>query len=143
MENFTPYSALIGGVIIGIAAAILLWLNGQVAGISGIAGGILDFERGDLNWRLYFVAGLIGGVALYRLAGGPLQDIEISTSVPLLVAGGLLTGIGTRLGGGCTSGHGVCGIARLSTRSIAATVIFMVVAGLTVFTTNHILGAGT
>ena len=87
MENFTPYSALIGGVIIGIAAAILLWLNGQVAGVSGIAGGILDFERGDLNWRLYFVAGLIGGVALYRLAGGPLQDIEISTSVPLLVAG--------------------------------------------------------
>ena len=143
MENFTPYSALIGGVIIGIAAAILLWLIGQVAGVSGIAGGILDFERGDLNWRLYFVVGLIGGVALYRLAGGPLQEIEISTSVPLLVAGGLLTGFGTRLGGGCTSGHGVCGIARLSTRSIAATVIFMVVAGLTVFTTHHILGAGT
>ena len=143
MENFTPYSALIGGVFIGIAAAILLWLIGQVAGVSGIAGGILDFERGDLNWRLYFVVGLIGGVALYRLAGGTLQEIEISTSVPLLVAGGLLTGFGTRLGGGCPSGHGVCGIARLSTRSIAATVIFMVVAGLAVFTTNHILGAGT
>jgi len=143
MENFTPCSALIGGILIGISSAILLWLIGQFAGISGIAGEILNFEQGDLQWRIYFIVGLIGGVALYRLGGGPLQEIEITASLPLLLGGGLLTGIGTRMGGGCTSGHGVCGIARLSTRSIVATVIFVVTAGVTVFAISLFQGAGT
>ena len=140
MENFTPYSALIGGLLIGASSAIFLWLNGQLAGISGITGGLLNFKAGDLDWRLYFIVGLIGGAGIYRLGGGPLLDIEIASSVPLLIAGGLLTGIGTRMGGGCTSGHGVCGIARLSPRSITATAIFMAVAVVTVIVVRQVVG---
>jgi uncharacterized membrane protein YedE/YeeE len=140
MENFTPVSALAGGLLIGVSAALLLWLNGCIAGISGIAGGLISGAASDRPWRALFLIGLIGGVALYRLAGGPLEEIELTPSLPLLAAGGLLVGIGTRIGGGCTSGHGVCGLGRLSPRSIAATVTFIVAAGATVFVVRHILG---
>jgi uncharacterized membrane protein YedE/YeeE len=140
MENFTPVSALAGGLLIGVSAALLLWLNGRIAGISGIAGGLISGAASDRPWRALFLIGLIGGVALYRLAGGPLEEIELTPSLPLLAAGGLLVGIGTRIGGGCTSGHGVCGLGRLSPRSIAATVTFIVAAGATVFVVRHILG---
>lgn len=140
MENFTPVSALAGGLLIGVSAALLLWLNGRIAGISGIAGGLISGAASDRAWRALFLIGLIGGVALYRLAGGPLEEIELTPSLPLLAAGGLLVGIGTRIGGGCTSGHGVCGLGRLSPRSIAATVTFIVAAGATVFVVRHILG---
>lgn len=140
MENFTPIWSLIGGALIGVSAALLLWLNGRIAGISGIAGGLLSPSRGEIGWRALFLIGLVGGVALYRLAGGGLQSIDINGSIPILLAGGLLVGLGTGIGGGCTSGHGVCGMARLSPRSIAATLIFLGVAGLTVFVTRHVIG---
>lgn len=140
MENFTPISALIGGALIGVSAGLLLWLNGRIAGISGIAGGLLSPSKGEIGWRALFLVGLVGGVAIYRLAGGGLQSIDITSSIPLLLAGGLLVGLGTGIGGGCTSGHGVCGMARLSPRSIVATVVFLAVAGVTVFVTRHVIG---
>ncbi len=141
MENFTPVSALIGGVLIGLASTLLLWLNGRIAGIRGIAGALIRPERGDIAWRLLFVLGLILGAAAYGLAAGAESAaFHLDASTPLLIAGGLLVGFGTRLGSGCTSGHGVCGIGRLSPRSIIATVIFMVTAGVTVFFVRHVIG---
>ncbi len=137
MENFTPGSALIGGAMIGIAATMLLWLNGRIAGISGIASGLIAPAQGDTLWRAVFLIGLFAGTFAYRLADGPLQAIEINPSLPLLLGGGLLVGFGTGLGGGCTSGHGVCGLGRLSWRSVVATVTFLVVAGLTVYVMRH------
>lgn len=140
MENFTPVSALIGGALIGIASALLLWLNGRIAGISGIVGGLVVPRGGDIAWRALFVLGLVGGVMIYRLAGGELDMIAINPSLPLLVVGGLLVGFGTGIGGGCTSGHGVCGMARLSPRSIVATVIFLVAGIVTVLVLRHGVG---
>ena len=120
MENFTPINAIIGGVLIGLSSTFFLWLNGRIAGISGIAGGLDSLDRNEFTWRLLFLTGLIGGVATYRTAGGTLQDIEIVSSIPVLIAAGLLTGLGTKMGNGCTSGHGICGLARLSPRSFMA-----------------------
>ncbi len=140
MENFTPVSALIGGALIGVSASLLLWLNGRIAGISGIAGGLVSPSKGDIGWRALFLIGLVGGVAIYRLAGGGLQSIEINSSIPVLLIGGLLVGLGTGIGGGCTSGHGVCGMARLSPRSIVATLVFLVVAAVTVYVVRHVIG---
>ena len=128
MENFTPLSSLIGGALIGAAAALMLSLNGRIAGISGIAGGLFSRDRRELAWRGAFLAGLVGGVALYRLAGGPLEAIEIKPSLILLLVAGVAVGLGTGIGGGCTSGHGVCGLARLSPRSLVATLVFLAVA---------------
>ena len=142
MENFTPFTSLIGGFLIGLSATLLLWCNGRISGISSIAGGLLTIDRAELGWRILFLIGLVGGVGVYRLFDGSLQEIEITTSLPLLVGGGLLVGIGTRMGGGCTSGHSVCGIARFSTRSIVATITFMTAAGLTIYVVRHLLGAG-
>jgi hypothetical protein len=139
IENFTPVSALVGGALIGLAATILLLLNGRIAGISGIAGGLAPPVRGDIAWRLLFVAGLVIGAGLYRL-GDPTSTIEIESSIPVLVAAGLLVGFGTQLGRGCTSGHGVCGLARLSPRSLVATAVFMAVAGITVYVVRHVIG---
>ncbi|MSO88386.1 MAG: YeeE/YedE family protein [Rhodospirillaceae bacterium] len=141
MENFTPIPALIGGALIGLSAAALLLMNGRIAGISGIVGGLAAPSRGDIAWRLMFVAGLIIGAFAYRLAVEPDMALALTPSLPLLLAGGLLTGIGTTVSGGCTSGHGVCGIARLSPRSIIATVVFMVAGGATVFVMRHVMGA--
>jgi len=130
---------LIGGLMIGMASAVLLLGNGRIAGISGILGGALGGR--NLMEGGAFLAGLVGLPALYAMvSGGP--EIIVTGSAPLLVAGGLLVGIGTRMGAGCTSGHGVCGMSRLSPRSIAATGSFMVVAGIVVFVTRHMIGEG-
>jgi hypothetical protein len=141
MEDFTPIPALVGGVLIGLAAAILLLLNGRLAGVSGIAGGLTALKKGDTAWRVFFLGGLIVGALAYGFAQPSSTAITISDSLPLLILGGLAVGFGTRMGGGCTSGHGVCGIARVSVRSLAATVTFMVLAVATVFVARHLVGA--
>ena len=139
MENFTPLSGLIGGLLIGWASALLLLLNGRISGISGIVGGLLAPKAADAGWRVVFVAGLLLGAFVYMLATGGTIPVRIEASLPVLVAAGLLVGFGTRLGSGCTSGHGLCGVARLSRRSIVATSVFFGVAMLTVFLTRHAL----
>ncbi len=126
VENFTPLSAAIGGALIGLSAVMLMALNGRVAGISGIFAGMAFADGTDRIWRILFVVGLVAGPVVYGLFLADPIPFAIQDNVGLLVAGGLLVGIGTRLGGGCTSGHGVCGIARFSPRSIAATMAFMV-----------------
>ena len=139
--TFSVLEAVVGGLMIGAAAALLLIGSGRVAGISGILGRALRPERGELGWRLAFLAGLpLGAAVVFGLRGG--HTLEITSSVPTLVVAGLLVGVGTQLGNGCTSGHGVCGIARGSRRSIAATATFMGVAALVVFATRHWLGIG-
>ena len=134
---------LAGGLLIGTASAILLLGNGRIAGISGILGGVLDgiSKRRGITEGLAFLAGLIGMPALYTLTIGA-PAISVTTSVTVLLAGGLLVGIGTRLGSGCTSGHGVCGMSRLSLRSIMATGAFMVTAAAVVFVLRHLIGGG-
>lgn len=136
MTLFAILSALAGGAIIGLTAALLLLTHNRVAGISGIAAGILPPWNAESGWRACFLAGLILSGPLYRLAGGTIT-MEINGSVPLMAIAGLLVGYGSRLGGGCTSGHGICGIARLSMRSVVATLVFMLVAGIVVFGVRH------
>lgn len=138
MESFTPFSGFVGGILIGVASVLLLLLNGRVAGISGILGGLFSPRGGEAGWRAVFVAGLLLGAAGYALAAGGLA-VEVPYSVPVMVLAGLLVGFGTRLGSGCTSGHGVCGIGRLSGRSVVATAVFVTVAFVTVFVVNHVL----
>lgn len=140
MSEFTPVSALIGGLLIGGSAALFLILTGRIAGISGILGGLLRPEPGDVGWRVAFIVGLFLAPFVYMAAGGAAPRVEIGASAGTLVLAGLLVGIGTRLGAGCTSGHGVCGIGRGSPRSIAATAIFMTTAVVTVFVTRHLMG---
>ena len=140
LTDFTPISATIGGLLIGVSAALLLILNGRIAGISGIVGGLLQPQQKDFRWRVAFVAGLFVAPFAYMAAGGPRPDIEITSTPALLLVGGILVGFGARLGAGCTSGHGVCGIGRGSPRSLTATAIFMTVAIVTVFVTRHIAG---
>lgn len=137
-QAFTPFSALAGGALIGLAAALLILLNGRVAGISGIVGGLLAPRAGEVGWRLAFVAGLLLSPLLFALSVG-LPAARIEASQALLVAAGLLVGFGTRLGSGCTSGHGVCGLARLSPRSLAATLCFMAAGVATVYVIRHLL----
>ncbi|MGJ7131090.1 YeeE/YedE family protein [Morganella morganii] len=126
---FTPVSAALGGLMIGIAVAVLLLFNGRIAGISGIFANMFTKQSG---WRIAFIAGLAGAPWIYRLFAGQ-PDVVIVADYPLLIAAGLLAGFGTRLGNGCTSGHGICGMARLSKRSFAAVAVFMVSAFLTVW----------
>ena len=140
MDNFTPVSALIGGLLIGTSAALFLILNGRIAGISGILGGLLQPDGSDVRWRLAFLAGLFIAPLLYVAFGGVLPHVSLDAPLWLLVVAGLVVGFGTRLGAGCTSGHGVCGIGRGSPRSLAATAVFMTTAIITVFITRHILG---
>lgn len=135
--HFTPWASLAGGVLIGAAAAMFLLLNGRVAGISGILGGLLRPARGDVAWRAAFLAGLVFAPALYALAAR-LPAPTIDAGFPLLLLAGVLVGIGTRYGSGCTSGHGVCGLSRLSPRSLAATLAFMAAGFATVFAVRHI-----
>lgn len=137
---FSPVSAAIGGVIIGIAVAMLVLVNGRVAGISGIVGGLLRPAPADVAWRLAFVAGLIAAPLLFS-AAGKLPAIVIDAGFPTVVVAGLLVGLGTRYGAGCTSGHGVCGVSRLSPRSIVATLAFMASGFATVFIIRHLIGA--
>ncbi len=140
MTEFTPLQGLIGGAIIGLSAAYLLVVNGRIAGVSGIFGGLLASGGSGSVWRLMFVLGLVGGAGLTASiwpAGAP--SVSLSGNWVVLVTGGLLVGAGTRLGNGCTSGHGVCGIPRLSARSITATAVFFAVAALTVFVLRHMV----
>lgn len=140
VEGFSPYSALLGGALIGLSAALLWIANGRIAGISGIVGGVLAPARGDVAWRATFLAGLFAAPLLYRAAGGALPDLTTPPPLIVVIAAGLLVGFGTRLGSGCTSGHGVCGIARLSPRSLAATGVFLIAAAVTVYVVRHIVG---
>jgi uncharacterized membrane protein YedE/YeeE len=133
MENFTPLSSTLGGAILGLGAALMLLGLGRIAGISGIFGGLLVRKAGDLAWRVAFVLGLVlGGALMFQLAPA-MFSISIERSLLTIVIAGLFVGFGTRMGNGCTSGHGVCGISRLSPRSMIATVSFMVTGALTVF----------
>lgn len=136
-QAFTPIS-LIGGLMLGVATVILLLGIGRIAGISGIFSSLLKPKRVEM-WQVLFIAGLVISPLLYRLVK-PLPVIEVSTSIPLLIVAGLLVGFGTRLGSGCTSGHGICGNARLSPRSMTATVTFMLFGILTVYIGRHVLG---
>jgi uncharacterized protein len=140
MTNFTPLSAAIGGGLIGLSAVMLMLLTGRIAGISGIFGGLLDLKAGDKDWRIAFIAGLILAPLLAGWIGYGMPSPKLPSSWTVIIAAGLLVGFGTRLGGGCTSGHGICGVARLSPRSIAATAIFMLAAIATVAVTRHVLG---
>ena len=137
-NSFTPWSALAGGALIGLAASLFALMAGRIAGVSGIAGGLVRPARGDIAWRVAFVAGLVLAPLLYTVAvAAPVVRIE--ASMPLLVAGGLLVGWGSRYGSGCTSGHGVCGLSRLSPRSLAATLTFMAAGFATVFLARHVI----
>ncbi len=137
-NHFTPWSALAGGALIGLAAALFLLLNGRIAGISGVLGGLLKPLRGDIAWRVAFVLGLVGAPLVYGLfAVLPVPQIDAGNAA--LVAAGLLVGVGTRYGSGCTSGHGVCGLSRLSPRSLVATACFMGAGFATVFVVRHLL----
>jgi len=140
MENFTPLAGLVGGLLIGAAAALFVLLNGRVLGVSGIVGGLFGGTAGDLPGRVALIAGIVLGPLLYGAAGGVVPAIIVSDSLLLLAIAGLLVGFGTRLGSGCTSGHGVCGLARLSVRSLTATGVFFATAGVTVFVVRHVAG---
>ena len=134
---FTPWPALAGGVLIGIAAGMFVLLNGRIAGISGIIGGLFRPVRGDVAWRLAFIGGLLAAPLAWALVA-PWPLPQINAGYPLLVCAGLLVGIGTRYGSGCTSGHGVCGLSRLSPRSLVATAAFMAAGFVTVYLMRHI-----
>lgn len=136
---FTPWPALAGGVLIGIAAAMFVLLNGRIAGISGVIGGLLRLAKGDILWRAAFVLGLLGAPLLYALLA-TLPRPQIDAGYGALIAAGLLVGIGTRYGAGCTSGHGVCGLSRLSPRSLVATATFMAAGFVTVYILRHLSG---
>lgn len=138
MENLTLAPALTGGMLIGLAASLLLVLNGRIAGISGILGGVLSGRWNDAGWRVAFLGGLVLGTALHAWTVEPTA-VSMVVPLPWLAAGGVLVGFGTRLGSGCTSGHGVCGIGRLSRRSFAATITFLTSGALTVFVVRHVL----
>lgn len=140
--NFTPVPAFIGGALIGLSAAFLLLVKGRVAGISGIAGGIILPEKGDVPWRILFVLGLVLGGLIYQFAGlgTDVSQIEAQVGKGGLIIAGLLVGVGTTIGTGCTSGHGICGLARRSPRSLVATLTFMASAFVTVFIVRHLMG---
>jgi uncharacterized membrane protein YedE/YeeE len=137
-NNFTPWSALAGGALIGISAALFILLNGRIAGITGIVGGLFKPAKGDVSWRIAFTLGLIIAPIVWLLFS-PLPVITIDADYDLLIVAGLIVGFGARLGSGCTSGHGVCGISRLSPRSIIATFTFMGTGFLTVLIARHLL----
>jgi uncharacterized membrane protein YedE/YeeE len=141
MHNLTVVSGLLGGAMIGLASALLMLLTGRLAGISGIFGGLLPFGGSERGWRLAFVVGLIAAPLLAALSGAPLPRPIASASLGVVVLGGFLVGLGSRMGGGCTSGHGVCGTARLSPRSLVFTGTFMIVAVATVAIVRHVMGA--
>lgn len=138
--EFTPFTSLLGGMLIGIAALVLMATDGRIAGISGIAGGLLSFKTPDRGWRLSFVAGLIVAPLVWLVASGGWPDFTLTVPWPLIALAGVLVGLGTQLGSGCTSGHGVCGMSRLSKRSITATLVFMTTGMITVFILRNLGG---
>ena len=137
--HFTPWSSLAGGLLIGVATAMFLLFNGRIAGISGILGGLLRPMAGGIGWRIAFVLGLLGAPLVYGLAA-PLPSVHIDADIASLIVAGLLVGVGTRYGSGCTSGHGVSGLSRLSPRSMVATASFMLAGFVTVFIVRHLIG---
>lgn len=141
MTEFTPLSGLAGGILIGLASVIMLLGAGRITGISGIFGGLLSPARGDFAWRGAFIVGLIVGGLLWPVLSGNALPVDLQTSWPVLLAAGLLVGFGSRLGSGCTSGHGVCGIGRLSPRSLVAVAVFMLSAIITTYVVRHVVGA--
>ena len=139
-QNFTPVDAASGGILIGVAVATLLFFNGRIAGISGILGGLFNFKKHDTAWRLAFLAGLAFSASIWSLVAG-LPAIQLDASLSTIFVAGILVGVGTSLASGCTSGHGVCGLSRISPRSLVATLIFMATGIVTVFVVRHVLGA--
>ena len=137
-NNFTPWMALAGGIVLGLASALFILFNGRVLGISGIVGGLLRPKAGDVLWRLSFLLGMLVAPSLYVAFVGPMQA-TIDASWAMVIVAGLLVGLGTRYGSGCTSGHGVCGLSRLSPRSLVATLSFMAAGFFTVFVLRHAL----
>lgn len=135
---FTPWSSFGGGMLIGLAAALFVLLNGRIAGISGVLGGLLTPLRGDVLWRVAFIGGMVAAPLAYSVVLA-LPSVQIDASYPALVAAGLLVGVGTRYGAGCTSGHGVCGLSRLSLRSLLATGTFMGAGFVTVYVLGHLI----
>lgn len=140
MTEFTPLSALSGGALIGSAAVLLLLLTGRIAGISGIVAAILPPVKSRAGWQVAFLAGLLLAPMVYVAVEGAIPAIDITSNISRLVVAGLLVGVGSRLGSGCTSGHGVCGIGRGSVRSLVATLVFTTAAVVTVYLTRHIAG---
>jgi len=140
MENFTPIASLIGGIFIGISASAMLVLNGKIAGISGIVGGLFGSKRSDILWRVAFIAGLFVGGSILRVLYPGAFEFGIVRSGGSLVAAGFMVGFGARVANGCTSGHGVCGVSRMSMRSIVATMLFIVSGAAAVYVVNHLLG---
>lgn len=140
MEHFTPIASTLGGILIGLSAAIMLLTNGRIAGISGIFNGVIQPEKGEFSWRAIFLGGLLLGGAAMMLFTPTSFAVTIERAPWVVALAGLLVGFGTRLGSGCTSGHGVCGLARFSARSLVATISFMLTGAITVFIMNLILG---
>jgi uncharacterized protein len=140
MDAFTPLASTIGGALIGASASLLLAFHGRIAGISGIFGGVIVPKRGDVEWRAWFLAGLVFTGIVWRIFSPASFGAPVAQSLSLTVLAGLLVGVGTQIGNGCTSGHGVCGISRGSKRSIVATLTFMATAALTVFVVRHMFG---
>jgi uncharacterized membrane protein YedE/YeeE len=139
---FTPWASLAGGVLIGLSATLLMLTLGRVMGATGLLAGLIQPNSGsDFSWRAALLAGMLTGPAVVWLVTGAMPEIEVPISTPALLIGGLIVGLGVTYGSGCTSGHGVCGMARLSPRSIAATVTFMIFTGATVYVVRHVLGA--
>ena len=140
MDNFTPFAGLGGGLLIGAAASLFVLVYGRVLGISGILGGLFGGAEEEILFRLALIAGIVIAPLLLTSVGTNLPDITVSASWPMLIVAGLLVGFGTRLGNGCTSGHGVCGLARLSRRSIVANLVFFATAAVTVYAVRHVFG---
>jgi uncharacterized membrane protein YedE/YeeE len=143
VENFTPISALLGGLLIGVSVTLLFLFNGRIAGISGILNGLFFAEKNDKLWRLLFLLGLVAGGVLFATFVPNFNIPRQNYPLPLLIIGGFLVGFGARLANGCISGHGVCGLANLSIRSLVATCIFMAAGMVTVFILRHVLGVAT
>ncbi|WP_233862395.1 YeeE/YedE family protein [Paraburkholderia adhaesiva] len=139
LTHFTPLASLAGGLLIGVAAAMLVLGNGRIAGISGIVGGLINAVRGERAWRAAFIAGIVAAPWLWQLAA-PLPTAVFEATPARLIVAGLLVGLGTRYASGCTSGHGVCGLSRGSLRSLVATGTFMAAGFVTVFVTRHLIG---
>ena len=137
-NHFTPWTSLAGGALIGLAAALFILFNGRIAGISDILGGLLEWPKGDIAWRVAFLLGMVAAPLIYGMVA-QLPTVQIEADTPTLIVAGLLVGIGTRYGSGCTSGHGVCGLSRLSPRSLVATLAFMLGGFATVFVVRHVL----
>jgi uncharacterized membrane protein YedE/YeeE len=140
MTEFTPVQSLLGGTLIGLSAVLLLVLHGRIAGITGVLSGLLPPVARDTDWRIAFLGGMIAAPLVYILAFGAAPALASPVSEPALVIGGVIVGAGVSLGSGCTSGHGVCGLARFSSRSLVAVLCFMSTAAITVFISRHVLG---